>query len=72
MRSDAGETERLPKSGPGATVVRPVKGKIKFPAMVWPEVWMANAIQPGTKSESGFPCVLRGAISWQMAAVWPK
>jgi hypothetical protein len=32
MRSDAGETECLPKSGPGATVVRPVKGKRKFPA----------------------------------------
>ena len=38
------------------------KGKENFRWCV-PEVWMANAIQPGPKNESGFPCVLRGTIS---------
>jgi hypothetical protein len=44
MRSDAGETERLPSFGLGATVAGPVKGKTKFLALP-PEVWIADAIQ---------------------------
>ena len=40
MRSDAGETERLPDKGLGATVVRPVKVKQNSGTIARPEVWI--------------------------------
>jgi len=46
MRGDAGETEPLP-AGLGVTVAVPVKGKaILRRFFLWPEVWVAAAIQP--------------------------
>lgn len=53
MRDDAGETERLPSLGLGATVVRPVKGKSEIPGFVWPEVWVAKLSSPESWKRPG-------------------
>ena len=46
MRDDAGETERLPNFGLGATVVRPVKGKSEFSGLCVAGSMGAEGAQP--------------------------
>jgi hypothetical protein len=53
MRDDAGETERLPSLGLGATVVRPVKGKSEIPGIVEPEVWVLKVPSPESWKHPG-------------------